>query len=106
MSSANDLIEKMPTAFDPEAAGDMQMTVQYMIEDPMYAIIDNGACDVHYGQADAPEVTIKIADDDLVQLMTGELNGMTAFMTGRLKVEGDLMKAQKLPSVFDARQLG
>lgn len=106
MSDANDLIEKMPGAFDPQAAGDLQMTVQYMIEKPMYSVIDNGACDVHYGQADTPTVTLKIADDDLVALMTGELNGMTAFMSGKLKVEGDLMKAQKLPSVFDAKLLG
>lgn len=106
MSNANELIEKMPAAFDPEAAGDLRMTVQYMIEEPMYAVIDNGVCDVHYGQADEPTVTLRMADDDLVRLMTGELDGMTAFMTGKLKADGDLMKAQKLPGVFDTKRLG
>jgi putative sterol carrier protein len=30
----------------------------------------------------------------------GELNGMTAFMTGKLKATGDLMLAQRLPMLF------
>jgi putative sterol carrier protein len=45
-------------------------------------------------------------DDDLVALIKGELNGMTAFMTGKLQVDGDLMLAQRLPGLFDVSKLG
>lgn len=105
MSSANDLIEQLPDAFVPELASGLEMTVQFMIDEPMIAVINNGACRVAYGHADAPDLVVTLADDDLVKLMTGDLNGLTAYMTGRLKVKGDLINARKLPSVFDFKQL-
>lgn len=105
MSEAKALIEKMPEAFDADAAGDTNATVQYAISTPMYAEIKDGSCAVHEGEADNPDVTIKMDDDDLVDMLTGELNGMTAFMTGKLQVDGDIMLAQKLASMFDANRL-
>lgn len=106
MSDAKALIEKMPEAFDPDAAGDAACTIQYAISTPMYAEIADGKCSVHEGEASDPDVTIRMEDDDLVALLTGELNGMTAFMTGKLQLEGDLMLAQKLSSYFDPAKLG
>jgi putative sterol carrier protein len=38
-------------------------------------------------------------------MLTGELNGISAFMSGKLKVEGDMMLAQRLPSIFDTAKL-
>ena len=45
-------------------------------------------------------------DDDLVSLLKGDLNGMTAFMTGKLQLDGDMMLAQRMTSFFDASKLG
>lgn len=102
---AMDMVKKMPEAFDPDAAGDLNATVQYQLSQPMTMKIADGACNVSEGEADDPDVTLIMEDEDFVQLMTGELNGMTAFMTGKLKVEGDLMLAQRLSSLFDADRL-
>jgi putative sterol carrier protein len=38
-------------------------------------------------------------------MLKGELNGMQAFMTGKLQLEGDMMLAQRLGSFFDASKL-
>ena len=46
-----------------------------------------------------------MSDDDLVALLTGDLDGMTAFMTGRIKLDGDLMFAQRIGSLFDGSKL-
>lgn len=105
MSNAKALIEMMPQAFDASAAGDMNATIQYAISTPMHMVIDNGTCQVQEGDADNADVTLRMDDDDLVALLTGELNGMTAFMTGKLQVDGDIMLAQKLTSLFDADRL-
>lgn len=105
MSRATDLIQRMPQAFDAHAAGDLSMTVQYMIEDPMYVVIDAGRCQVEHGLADAPDVTLRIRGEHLVKLMTGRMRGITAFLTGKLRVEGNMMLAQKLQQVFDRDQL-
>lgn len=105
MSNAKAFVEKMPEAFDADAAGDTNATVQYAISTPMYLTIENGACSVNEGEADSPDVTLKMEDQDLIDMLTGELNGMTAFMTGKLQVDGDIMLAQKLPNLFDASKL-
>ncbi len=49
------------------------------------------------GEADT---TIKVGWDDWQQMAAGELDGMTAFMTGKLKVEGDMSNAMQLQGVL------
>jgi putative sterol carrier protein len=106
MSAANELIKKMPAAVNADAASDLQATIQYQIASPMYLVFSNGQATVHEGKAPAADVTLTMEDDDLVALIKGELNGMTAFMTGKLQVDGDLMLAQRLPGLFDVSKLG
>jgi putative sterol carrier protein len=80
--------------------------LQFNSSNPHYVTIKNGTCTVTPGNAANADVTITMDDDDLVQLMKGELNGMTAFMTGKLQVDGDLMLAQRMSSFFDPAKLG
>ena len=94
--NAQDMIKKMPEALNPEAAADTNATIQYNISTPMYTVINNGTCEAHEGTADSPDVTVTMDDDDLTSMLTGELNGMTAFMTGKLQLDGDMMLAQKI----------
>lgn len=103
--TAKELIQLMPRAFRPDAAGSLDVVIQYAISEPMYSVIRDGRCEVHEGRHDSPNVTIIMADEDLVSLMTGELDGMSAFMSGKLKLDGDMMLAQRLGSLFDASQL-
>jgi putative sterol carrier protein len=105
MSSAVELLKKLPTAFQPEAAGDTDCTVQFNISSPMHVVIKNGTCATKDGASASPDVAITMDDDDLVSLMKGELNGMTAFMTGKLQLEGDLMLAQRMFGFFDSSKL-
>jgi len=49
------------------------------------------------GQADC---TLKIAFSDFVDMVEGRLNGMNAFMSGKLKVEGDMSIAMKLQTII------
>jgi putative sterol carrier protein len=63
--------------------------------------IAEGRCEVERGSAESPRVTIKMSVADFVRLITGRLNGMQAFMTGKLKVGGDLFFAQTFQSWFD-----
>ena len=46
------------------------------------------------------DTTIKIAWDDWQAMAAGTLDGMTAFMTGKLKVEGDMSNAMQLQGVL------
>ena len=48
----------------------------------------------------AADTTIKVSWDDCQSLASGALDGMTAFMTGKLKVEGDMGNAMQLQGIF------
>ena len=48
----------------------------------------------------AADTTIKIAWADWQAMTDGQLDGMTAFMTGKLKVEGDMSNAMQLQGVL------
>ena len=48
----------------------------------------------------AADTTIKVSWDDWQQMAAGQLDGMTAFMTGKLKVEGDMSNAMQLQGVL------
>jgi putative sterol carrier protein len=48
----------------------------------------------------AADTTIKVSWDDWQQLASGQLDGMTAFMMGKLKVEGDMSNAMQLQGVL------
>jgi putative sterol carrier protein len=99
------VFEGMKNSFSPQKAGDQQATVQYELTTPdgsrSYAMhIADGRCEVERGTAESPRVSIKMGVGDFVRLITGKLNGMQAFMTGKLKVSGDLFFAQTFQSWF------
>ena len=48
----------------------------------------------------AADTTIKVSWADWQDLAEGKLDGMTAFMQGKLKVEGDMSNAMQLQGVF------
>jgi putative sterol carrier protein len=48
----------------------------------------------------AADTTIKVAWEDWEAMREGKLDGMTAFMQGKLKVEGDMSNAMQLQGVL------
>jgi putative sterol carrier protein len=46
------------------------------------------------------DTTIKVSWADWQAMTSGQLDGMTAFMTGKLKVEGDMSNAMQLQGVL------
>jgi len=104
--NAVEFLKKLEGAFNPQAAAGTAATFQFNISTPVYASIKDGACSIVEGTVQNPDVTITMADDDLVKMLKGELNGMMAFVTGKLKVDGNIMLAQRMPTMFDAAKLG
>ena len=62
-------------------------------------LLDGGASQVT--EEDGPaDTTIKVSWEDWQQMAAGQLDGMTAFMTGKLKIEGDMSNAMQLQGVL------
>ena len=99
----------MSESFNPEKAAGQQAVVQYEIGSPdgthEYAMrIADGCCEIEQGRAESPRVTIRIGLADFLRLISGGANGMQLFMTGKLKVSGDMFFAQTYQSWFDRPQ--
>ena len=63
-------------------------------------MLDGAANQVSEDDAGTADTTIKVGWDDWQQMAAGQLDGMTAFMTGKLKVEGDMSNALQLQGVL------
>ena len=101
-SSVPAVFEAMPDAFVPEAAGGVDVVFQYVIADAgaWHCTIADGACSVAAGVHDSPTCTLKMADADFLEMMNGTLPPMQAYTSGRLKIEGDIMKSQLIEKLF------
>ena len=105
MSDVIQFLQKMTQALDPNAAAGTSCVLQFNTSKPAYITIKDGKATLAEGSASGPDVALIMEDDDLIALLKGELNGMQAFMTGKLQLEGDMMLAQRLGSFFDASKL-
>lgn len=101
------LMEKMPGAFLPEKAGNLDAAIQFKFTgaEPgdWNAVIKDGKVQVERGVHPSPKMTLTADSADYVKLFTGELDGMQAFMQGKLKLTGDLNLAMKLMQMFKIR---
>ena len=77
-------------AFDIEGAG--QWTVK----------VENGSVDVVDGAGEA-DVTISASQEIFEKIIAGEQNPTSAYMTGKLKLKGDMGAAMKLQKLFPNR---
>lgn len=103
-STVQEVFDGMPTAFRPHKAEGVEMVYQFHITgdesgDWMVSIA-GGQCAVSPGTHPDPTATLTLSDKNWLKLVAGKLNPAMALMTGKLKVGGDLMAAQKLGSLF------
>jgi len=62
--------------------------------------LKDGSADVGEGVPENPNITITMKSEDFVDLATGKLDGTMAFMSGKIKIKGDMGLAMKLQSVL------
>jgi putative sterol carrier protein len=62
-------------------------------------VIADGAIDVTEGHGDA-DVTFSSSEESFEKIVSGEQNPTTAYMTGKLKIKGDMGAAMKLQKLF------
>ncbi len=98
------VFDHLHEAFLPEKAAEVNVVFQFRITGPgggeWHATIKEGTCRVAEGKHEKPTTTIIMSDADFLDLVTGKLNAMKAFTSGKLKVKGDLMKSQLIEKVF------
>ena len=104
MPTVKETFEAMPGRFRPDKAAGTNATIQYDISGDgggtWNAVIKDGACTVHPGAASNPNLTLSMAAPDWLDMLSGKQSGQMLFMSGKLKVKGDMGLAMKLGSMF------
>lgn len=94
--------ETLKENFNADAASGIDLVFQFNIEDAEnYSLtISDGKCELAEGDHDDPSVTLIMNTETLKGIVSGETDGMQAFMAGQLRAEGDMMLATKLGELF------
>lgn len=100
--SAAQVFEKLEQNFNADAAQGLDLVFQFDIEDDTnhHLIIKDGTCQLVEGDHSDPSVTLIMNSETLEGIVSGETDGMQAFMAGQLRAEGDMMLATKLGELF------
>ena len=84
---------------DPSKLAGMSSVYQFKVGEESYNVaLKDGKAAVAAGDAPNPNCTVTMARNDFLDLLAGKLNSQMAFMTGKLKVAGDMGLALKLGS--------
>ncbi len=106
VTSAREIFQKhMPAklASTPDLAKKINATYKFVItgaETGTWVVdLTQGGGTIKEGEGEA-KCTITIAATDLIDIINGKLNGQMAFMSGKLKVAGDMTLALKLNALL------
>ncbi|MDR3577163.1 MAG: SCP2 sterol-binding domain-containing protein [Anaerolineaceae bacterium] len=102
--SIQDLMDRLPAAFLADKAAGVDATVLFNLTGPKggqwVVAIQNQTCGVEKGTIPNPKLTLTADAQDCLDIFSGKLDGMKAFMQGKLKVSGDFGLAMKLTGLF------
>ena len=101
------IFSQMAEHFDSEKAASTEAVIEWRIldkpaggEDRYQVVVTGGSCTVEKDGGHAPRVTFTLKPVDFLKLVSGNAAGPMMFMTGKLKIDGDLMFAAGVQSLF------
>jgi putative sterol carrier protein len=104
VQTVKEFFQQLPSLLDPDAADGVAVTYQFDLsgeQGGQYTLtVKDGSCSVSEGTHQAADVTFSMSGEDCVAILKGQLDGMGVFMSGRLKVSGDLTEAIRLKVLF------
>jgi len=89
---------------DTSKTAGMNSTFQFHIEGEdggkWYIKLTDGQPEVSEGEAENPNIVLTCDSQNWIDIVTGKMSGQTAFLTGKLKIQGDMSLAMKLQSLI------
>lgn len=102
--SVNEALSELTKKFSPQVAEGFDADIQLKLTGDKggnwYISIKEGTCQVLQGITATPTMTMESDATDLFEIFSGKLDPASAFMSGKLKISGDIMVALKLVSLF------
>ncbi|TFY90568.1 SCP-2 family sterol carrier protein [Pseudomonas kairouanensis] len=102
MTDVANAVEAMKAKFDPSAAAGLDLVFGFRIDESQHfsLVVKDKTCELLEGENPDAQVTLVMDGDTMKGLVSGETDGMQAFMAGKLRAEGDMMLAMKLSELF------
>lgn len=102
------IFDGMKDAFLPDKAQGANAVIQYDIETDdgvksWTVKIADGSCETSEGASENPRITLQLALTDFVRLIFNQADGTQLFMSGKLKLKGDMMFAMQMQNYFERR---
>jgi putative sterol carrier protein len=99
--SARELFEGLEGRIDPARTRGTRASYRFDVAGAGSWRVDVNDGEVEVRESDAPaDCVIRASENDLLRIVRGELNPVTAYMTGRVKVQGDVALATRLRDLF------
>jgi putative sterol carrier protein len=101
MPTVQEFFEGLPSRVTADRIEGMNNTYLFDIDGAgtWTVAIADGAIDVREGAEDA-DCTFSASQENFEKIIAGEQNPTTAYMTGKLKIKGDMGAAMKLQKLF------
>ena len=101
MASTREFFEGLEGRVDPSKTAGMHASYLFDIDGAgVWTVkVDDGAVSVSEGAGEA-DATISTNEETFERIVDGDLNPTNAYMTGKLKVKGDMGAALKLQKLF------
>ena len=104
MATVKETFDAMTGRFKADKAAGTNAVIQYDISGDgggtWHAVIKDGTCAVSQGPATGPQLTLQMSAQDWLDMTAGKQSGQMLFMSGKLKLKGDMGLAMKLGSLF------
>lgn len=99
-----EIMLRLPDVFDAERAQGVKAVVQFDFTSDggkKYLVrIADGQCSVEAGEVANPDATLIASQATYQAVAEGRLNVATAFMTGKLKVKGNMQLLMRFQQIF------
>jgi putative sterol carrier protein len=101
MDSPREFFETLESRVDPAKAAGLTATYRFEIDGAgnWTVDVDDGKVSVSENGGD-PDCTISASSETFMKIARGEQNPTAAYMSGKLKVKGDMGQAMKLQKLF------
>jgi putative sterol carrier protein len=104
MPTVKETFDSMAGRFKADRAAGTNAVIQYDISGDgggtWNAVIKDGTCAVAEGPGTNPALTLQMSAQDWLDMTSGKQSGQMLFMSGKLKLKGDMGLAMKLGSMF------
>jgi putative sterol carrier protein len=96
--------EQLPYRADPEPLAGVHKTCSFDIEGAgtWQVLVDDGAVSVYAGDGDA-DCRVTTSADVFARILRGELKPTSAYLTGRMKVRGELAALMRMQVLLEAQ---